>query len=191
MRSAAVERHLERLRERRAEDDRADRRRLVVDVARPRVQAAVVEGIRADEPDLLLRREQQLDAGVRAALGEHAPRRLEHDGDGGLVVGAENRAGAVANDAVLDHRLDRSGRRHRVQVRTEEERLALGARLDPGVEIPDLRARLRAGVVLVDLEAAVAEIRGDHVCDGALLAGRARERGELQEEREDVGGHGG
>ena len=53
--------------------------------------------------------------------------RLEHRRDGGLVVGAEDRPGRVADDAVLDDRLDRPLRRHRVEVRAEEERRAAGA----------------------------------------------------------------
>ena len=53
------------------------------------------------------------------------------DGDRGLVVGAEDRPGGVPHDAVLDHRLDRGGRRHGVEVRAEEERLAVGRRLEP------------------------------------------------------------
>ena len=150
VRRAAVERHLERLRVRRAEDHDADRRRLVVDVADARAQPRVVERVGADEADLLLRREEQLDAGVRPALGEHAPRRLEHRRDGRLVVGAEDRPGRVPDDAVLDHRLDRRGRRHGVEVRAEEERLAVGGRLEPRVEVPHRRADPRPGVVLVD-----------------------------------------
>src|SRR5213076_413185 len=59
--AAAVERHLERLRPRRAEHDLADRRGLVVYVTELCVQAVVVEGAGADEADLLLRREEQLD----------------------------------------------------------------------------------------------------------------------------------
>ena len=66
----------------RAEHDLADRRRLVVDVADPRAQPGVVEGVGADEADLLLGREQELEPAVRAPLLDHAPRRLEHDRDG-------------------------------------------------------------------------------------------------------------
>ena len=50
---------------------------------------------------------------MRPALGEHDARRLEHRGDGGLVVGAEDRGVRVADDAVLDHRLDRPLRQAR------------------------------------------------------------------------------
>ena len=107
VRGAAVERDVELLRRRRAEDDVADRRGLVVDVADLRAQARVVERERAEQADLFLRREEQLDPGVRAVLGEHAARGLEHGGDGRLVVGAEDRLPRVADDAVLDDRLDR------------------------------------------------------------------------------------
>ena len=64
----------------------------------------VVERRGADEADLLLPRKHELDSGVRDALGEHAAHALEHLRDGGLVVGAEDRAAGVADDSVLDDR---------------------------------------------------------------------------------------
>ena len=149
----------------------------------------MVERVRADEPDLLLGREQQLDAGVRTALGEDQARRLEHDGDGSLVVGAEDRAGGVPNDAVLDDGLDRGRRRHGVEVGAEQERLTRRGRLDPRVQVAHRRADLRAAAVLVDLEAAVPQVADDEIRDRALLAGRARDRGELREQVEDVRRH--
>ena len=45
--------------------------------------------------------------GVRPALRDDAPRRLEHHDDRRLVVGAEDRPAGVADDAVLDHGLER------------------------------------------------------------------------------------
>ena len=90
----------------------------------PRAQARVVERERALEPDLLPRREQQLDAGVRAVLGDEPARRLEHRRHRRLVVGAEDRAGRVPHHAVGDDRLDRRGRRDGVEVRAQEDRLA-------------------------------------------------------------------
>ena len=184
-----MEGDLERLRVRRSEDHDADRRRLVVDVARAGPQAGVVERIRTDEPDLLLRREEQLDPGMRAALGENQPRRLEHRRDGSLVVGAEDRAGGVSNDPVLDDRLDRGRRRHGVQVGAEQERLPVRGRLDARVEVAHRRADLRPAAVLVDVEAAVAQVADDQIRDRPLLAGRARHRGELREQVEDVRRH--
>src|SRR5438477_249300 len=77
-----------------------------------------------DEADLLLGREQQLEPCVRVAFRDDAPRRLEHDRDRRLVVPAENGAGGVADDAVLDHGLDRAGGRDGVEVRAEEDRRA-------------------------------------------------------------------
>ena len=57
-----------------------------------------------------------------SALDQHAAHAVDHGRDGGLVVGAENRAGRVAHDPVLDHRLDRTGGRHGVEMRAEEDR---------------------------------------------------------------------
>ena len=110
MGGAAVEAGGNRLLGRRAEDDLADRRRLVVDVAEPGLEPLLVECTRPEQPDLLLRREEQLDAGVRTSLRHDPPRRLEHHGDRRLVVGPEDRAAGVSDDAVLDDGLDRPGR---------------------------------------------------------------------------------
>ena len=53
------------------------------------------------------------------------------------------------------------------------------------------RADARASVVLAHVEAEVAQVRRDPIGDLALLAGRARQSGELREEGDDVVvGHG-
>ena len=117
-----------------------------------------------------------------------APRRLEHDGDRSLVVRAEDRARGVANEAlVVDDRLDLPRRRHRVEVRAEEDRRAGRRALEARVEIAGRRTDALAGVVLFDLERAVAQVPRDRIGDGAFLSGRARDGGELREEVEDVG----
>ena len=154
VRGPAVEPHGQGMSVRSADDHLPDRRGLVVDVADRGPQPRVVERGGAQQADLLLGREQELDPGVRTALGEHSPRRLEHDGHGRLVVGAEDRAGRVANDAVLDGRLDRPVGRDGVEMRAEEERdaPAVGSlRLEPGEEIAARRPDRRSGVVLVHL----------------------------------------
>ena len=105
---------------RRAEDHFADRPGLVVDVAHPGGEPRAVERLGAAQADLLLRREQELEARVRDPLLDHPPGGLDHRHDRRLVVRAEDRAAAVPDDAVLDDRLDGAGRRHRVHVRAEE-----------------------------------------------------------------------
>ena len=155
-----------------AEDDLADRRRLVVDVAELGLEPRVVEGAGAEQADLLLRGEEQLDARVRPPLRDDPPRRLEHRRDGRLVVGAEDRPAGIADDAVLDDGLERPLRRHGVEVRAEEERrAAVGATGQPAEQIAGVRADRRAGVVLVDLEPELTEVGGDAVGDGALVPG--------------------
>ena len=157
VRCPALKCHLDRLGVGRAEDHLADRRRLVVDEPVPRGEARLVERRRSDEADLLLRREQQLDAGVPPTLGEHAARRLEHDRDSGFVVGAQDRPGRVShNSLVVDDRLDRAGRRDGVEVCTEKDWRSRRGGLQPRVEIAGGRADPFAGVVLVHVEGAVA-----------------------------------
>ena len=55
----------------------------------------------AEEADLLLRREHGLDARVPTTLGDDPADRLEHDRDGRLVVGAEDRSAGVSDDVLL------------------------------------------------------------------------------------------
>ena len=95
----------------------------------------------------------------------------------------------VADDPVVDDRLDRRGRRNGVEVRAEEQRLAVGRRLEPRVEVPHRRAGLRPGGVLVDLEPAVAQEPRDPIGDRPLLSRRAGDRRELGEQVEDVRRH--
>src|SRR5215212_1248329 len=140
VRGAAVEGELERQRRWCPEDDLADRRRLVVDVPDARLQPGMVERARAEQADLLLRREEQLDPRVRASLGEHAPRRLEHRDDRGLVVGAEDRRAGVANDTLVDDGVDIVRRGDRVEVGAEEEGLAVDDGFDSRIEVADRRA---------------------------------------------------
>jgi len=151
----------------------------------------VVEGGGAEQTDLLLRREQQLDPAVRPVLGEHAPCSLEHRRDCRLVVGSEDRAGRIADHAVVvDHWLDRRSGRHGVEMGTEEDRRAAAVRrFEPAVEIADVRADGAACLILVDRQAEVAEITDDCVGDGALVARRAGQRGQLGEEIDDLRGH--
>jgi hypothetical protein len=70
----------------------------------PACAARLVERDGAEEPDLLLPREHELDPRVRDVLDEHAAHALEHLRDRRLVVGAEDRAAGVPHDAVLHHR---------------------------------------------------------------------------------------
>ena len=186
VRGAPVDLHLHRVRVRRAEDHLADRGGLVVDVADPRVQPLLVERRCAVQTRLLHRREEQLEPAVRPVLRQDPARRLEHHGDGRLVVGAEDRPGRVADDAVLEHRVDARLRRNRVEMSAQEERRSAVGRLDAGVEVPRVRADSRAGVVLAHVEPEIAHVRGHLIRNRALVAGRARHCGELGEQRDDV-----
>jgi hypothetical protein len=171
---------------RRAEDDLADRSALVVDVTGPRVEPRVVEGGRAAQRHLLLRREEELDPRVRPPLLPQASRGLEHHRDRGFVVGAEDRPGAVPDDAVLDDRLDRRLGRNGVGVRAEEDRQAACRRRQTAGEVPRRSVELRRGLVFVPLQADLRQVRADAVGNRPLLSRRARNRAQLEEEVEEL-----
>jgi hypothetical protein len=179
-----VEAEGERVVRRRAEDDLADRRRLVVDEPELRREPRVVERLGALQPDLLLRREKQLDARVGAPLADDPRRGFEHDCDCRLVVRAEDRSRRVADDPVLVYqRLDRPLRRHGVEVRAEEDRRPAGAvRIQPAVEISGVRADRRARAVLVYGDPEIAQIGGNEIGRGALGPRRRWQPRELQED---------
>ena len=190
VRGAPVEANLDRLRVRRAEDHVADRRRLVVHVAEPRLQALVVERGGAQQPDLLLRREQELDAAVRPVLGEDArapprasPRRRTCCRRRGSCRPALRTTPSSMTGSIA------AVRRDGVEVRAEEDGVAAVASPRGGSRGCRCSSRLRAGVVFVDGQPEVAQVADDDVGDGALLARRARERRELGEEVDDLGGH--
>ena len=122
MRGAAVEAHVAS--SGRTGAPRRRRRSAPPGRRRSRARASsrrVVERAGAEQADLLLRREEQLDAGVRPPLRDDPPRGLDHRRDRRLVVRAEDRAAGVADDAVLDDGLDRPLRRNGVEVRAEED----------------------------------------------------------------------
>jgi hypothetical protein len=181
-----VEADGQRTLERRTQDHVADRSGLVVDEAELCLERRVVERARAEQAHLLLGREEELDACVRASLLDDPARGLDHGDDRRLVVGAEDRPACVPDDAVLaDDGLERALRRHRVEVRAEEDRRPASVATGQATEqVADRRIDLRAGVVLPDLEPERPQL-GDHaVGDRTFLAGRARDRGELEEEVE-------
>ena len=173
----------------RAHDHVADRGGLVVDESELGLELRDVEGAGADQPDLLLRREEELHAGVRSPLLDDPSRRLDHRRDRRLVVRAEDRPAGVPDDAVLaDDRLERPRGRHGVEVRAEEDRRpALDAARQPAQQVPDRRARRRAGVVLVDLEPERTQLSDHAVGDRALLSRRALDRSQLEEEGQSEG----
>ena len=189
VRGPAVEAHRQRAPVGRAHDHLADRRRLVVDEAELGLELRVVEGARAEKADLLLLREQQLDAGMRPAFGDDPPRRLDHRDDGRLVVRAEDRSRGVPDDAVRDDRLERALRRHGVEMRTEEDRrTAVQPSRQPAQQVARVGVDPGPGVVLLDLEAQRAQLGGDAIGDRALVSRWTGDRAELREEIEG-GGH--
>jgi hypothetical protein len=186
----AVEAHLERARGRRSEHDLADRRRMVVDESETRIEPRRVERARAHETHFLFRREDELDAGMREPFGDDPSRALEHRRDGRLVVAAQDRAGGVPDDPVLDDRLDRRLRRHRVEVSAEEDGCpALHAARQSAEDVPGVRPDHGPRRVLVPGEAELAQVGADAIGDAPFPPRRARHRSKLEEQVEDGHGH--
>jgi len=101
-----------------------------------------------------------------------------------LAAGEEER-GLLAADR--DDRHDRHVMGHRVRVGAEEERgaaLLPGRRRDPAVEVAGRAAERTCRVVLVHLQAELAQVGDAEVVDLALAPGRARLAHELQEQLE-------
>ncbi len=126
---------------------------------------------------------------MRTLLLDDPPRRLDHHGERGLVVGTEDRAACVPHDAVLVHDgLEVAGKGHGVEMRTEEDRRALVApSRNPAEHVSGGRADRGPRVVLVPFQADRGQLAGDPVGDGALLSRRARDRAEVEEQVDDAG----
>jgi hypothetical protein len=127
---------------------------------------------------------------MRPALHQHAARSLEHRGNGRLVVAPENCGQPVSDDSVLDDGLDRLDGRHRVEMRAEKQRLSGHDGRERDEDVPHRRTDRFPGLVLLGLDSQVAQIAEHAVGDGPLLARRARNGGELEEEIEGLRCHG-
>ena len=106
MGGAAVERRLQPVGGRRGDDDLADRRRLVEDVAVGRDAARrrrTPSRPPARAPRATVNSSSSAD---RRALDARAPARSQQHGDRRLVVGAEDRVARALPPAVDEHRLD-------------------------------------------------------------------------------------
>ncbi len=164
---------------RRGDDDLADRRRVIEDVAPLAAQRRDVERLRAEQADLLADGEQQLEVDRRALDGA-AARDLEDDRDGGLVVGAEDRVAGADPRTVVEHRLDRPGLGDGVEVRAQQDR-ALALAGDAREQVAALRAGLFGGAVLLDVEAHRPQLARDRLRARALVTERARDRAQPRE----------
>ena len=131
---ASVEPRRDRLRVRRAEDDLADRRRLVVDVAELAPRAGSGRTRTApSSPTSSFGVKSSSTPACGTVLGDDPPRRLEHHGDRRLVVGAEDRARRRCGRCRPRRPPARSARRrHGVEMGAEEDRRSLAARVRAG-----------------------------------------------------------
>ena len=146
----------------------------------------MVERVGAPERDLLLRREEELDPGVRATFVEDAADRFEHHDDGGLVVrarGSSPPALRTTPSSPTTGSIAASGGTVSVCAQRKIGVPPLAVRRgDAAVDVPGVAVEPRRGVVLVPLEPELREIRAvTRSVDGALLPGRARQRAELEE----------
>jgi hypothetical protein len=153
---------------------------VVEHAAELRLQPARVEGLGARERVLLAGGEEELDA-HRGALGGQPAGGGEDRGDGGLVVGAQDRLVAVGEHAVLLGHLDGAGERDRVEVGAEQDRAAVGRALYAGKQVAGVRAGLGCGVVLLDGEAEALQLLAHGIGHGALVLGRALDLTEAHE----------
>ncbi len=105
---------------------------------------------------------------------------LDEDGDGRLVVGAEDRLAAAAKDAVRELDLDLPALGHGVEMGEEGHPALAGAR-DARDQVAGAGPCPPGGVVLDHVDPERAQL-GDHVVgDRALVAGRARDLAEAGE----------
>jgi hypothetical protein len=117
---------------------------------------------------------------------------LDEDGDGGLVVGAEDRLPPAAVDAVGELDLDRVLLGDGVQMGEEGHPPALATR-NPRDQVARPGAGGRRGAILDHLDAERAQLGRDVIGDRPLLACRARDLAQPHEAIEQalVVGHGG
>ena len=150
-----------RLRIRGAEDDVADRRRLVVHV--PDLRARSVAWSNAAAPSsptssFGVKSSSMPACGRFSASTRRVPSSIAATAD--LLSAPRIVPPAFRTTPSSIDRLHRALGRNRVEMRAEEDRraAAVPVRLDAAVEVPHVRADLRAGVVLVDGQAEVAEV---------------------------------
>ena len=180
MRRLAAELEIERDLARRAHRHRARVAVNVVDVPDGRLKLARVERLGADETDLFLHRDHELDARVRDAVAHDAADAIDDPGDRRLVIGTEDRRVTVDDELAFDHGIDRRGHRNGIDMRVEEQRRAGSRRGDAGVEVAGITVDLRPRVVLDALHAERRQDVSHHVDRRALLAGWRGQAGELE-----------
>ena len=122
---------------------------------------------------------------MRPPLLDDPARRLHHHRERRLVVRAEDRATRVAHDPVVQHGLEVAVEGDGVEVGAEEDRHALDVSGQAAKDIPGRRADRRAASVLVPFEPDRVELADDPVGDRTLLAGRARDRAQLEKQVDD------
>jgi hypothetical protein len=166
----------------RGDDDLADGSGVVEHEAERALQPGDVELLRPAERHLLADGEEDLDAHRRRlATRRIAPRQLQDDRYGRLVVGAEDPVVGVLPSSVDEHRLHGGSQRHGVHVRAEQHALRRPPR-DAGEQVAGLRADRRPALVLLHIEPQRAQLLGQPighaalVSRGALDAAQRRER---------------
>src|SRR5947209_7620669 len=142
---------------------------MVEHVAKTAQQQLAIEGLGAAERHFLADREQQLEPDLwRIRRAGHAPGKLEHHRDRGLVVSAEDRSVRVLPSAVNQRRLHRRFERHRVEMGAQQNALGT-ATGDAGKQISCVGADLRAGAVLLGSDPHPIELADNPVSALALV----------------------
>ena len=163
-------------------DVAADGPGVVEHVAAVGVEHRGVERGRSHQSALLADREHQLDSGVGQPVEHERADRLQDHRDRRLVVGADDRGGGVSEHAVDEHRLERRGRRHGVEVGAQEQGAPGRRRGDAAVQVVAIAADRRAGAVGAHRQAQRLQLRRHGIAAGPLGITRAGDRRQRTEE---------
>ena len=147
-------------------------------------EAAHVEVLGAEQPDLLADRERDLDVAVRDRVVAQHAQHLADDRAARLVVAAEDRRAVAADDVAVDDRLHALAGDDGVHVRREQQRRRRRAvPRTRASRLPGRAADLGAGVVEPDLGPELAQLARQALGDRALLPRMAVDPNQLEEER--------
>ena len=125
---------------------------------------------------------------MRPPLLDDPARRLHHHRERRLVVRTEDRATRIAHDPVVQHGLEVAVEGDGVEMGAEEDRHpAADVSGHAAKDVSGRRADRGPAPVLVPLEPDRIELADDPVGDRTLLAGRARNRAQLEKQVDDPG----
>src|SRR3989442_5753406 len=171
---------------RRGEDQLADRRGMVEGISELRAQARDVEGVCAQQADLLRGREEQLEPDGRL-IHRVAARNLEQHRDRGLVVRAEDCLAAISKYALRELDLDAIRKRNRVEMSAEHHGAGAFGPGDSRDQVPAIRPGLGRARVLLHREPERFELRAHEARRRGFVPARALDLAERDERLREPG----